>query len=126
MNNGVFTMKLADKIKKIRKEKKISQAELAEIAGINPNHLSRLETDKFSPTIPVLKKMANALEVSIDYLLDEETEDIPDVKIENKSLLDKVRLIDTLDEEDQQAITRIIDSMLTKQKMRTLLDGNAA
>jgi len=115
-------MDFAEKLKKIRKNKNVSQIELSEKIGISPNHFSRLETGKYMPSIPVLVKIAQALEVTIDYLVNGMDEDIPEIQIKNKSLLEKVKLIDNLDEEDQRAIIRIIDSMLTKTKMKSLLE----
>lgn len=121
---GIIDMNLAQNIKRFRKERKISQHELAEQAGINPNHLSRLETGKFYPTIPVLKKIAEVLDVPIEYLIKEGDGELPEIKIKNKSLMEKVRLIDSLDEDDQMVITKMIDTMLTKAKMKALLNEN--
>jgi hypothetical protein len=39
-------------------------------------------------------------------------------------LFERIRLIDQLEPEDQQAIMRVIDSMLTKHKMQRLLTGS--
>ena len=114
-------MDLAQKIKKIRKERKVSQHDLAEKVGINPNHLSRLETGKYNPSVSVLKKIAESLEVPVEYLMNDEDGDIPEIQVRNKSLLEKVKLIETLDEEDQEVITKIIDTMLTKAKMKAVL-----
>jgi len=36
------------------------------------------------------------------------------------------RLADSLDEADQQALVQVIDSMLTKHRMRSLLERGAA
>ena len=119
-------MILAEKIKMLRKKKKISQGQLAEAVGINAAHLSRLENDKYQPSMPVIKKMAEVLEVTVDYLLSEENEAVPEIKIRNKPLAERVKLIDSLDEEDQTALIRVIDSMLTKKKMRDLINSDMA
>ena len=119
-------MILAEKIKMLRKKKKISQGQLAEAVGINAAHLSRLENDKYQPSMPVIKKMAEVLEVTVDYLLSEENEAVPEIKIRNKPLAERVKLIDSLDEEDQSALIRVIDSMLTKKKMRDLINSDMA
>jgi transcriptional regulator with XRE-family HTH domain len=119
-------MTLGEKIRKLRKQKKLSQEALANEAGINSNHLSRLERGVFQPSIEVLKKLALTLEVNVDSLLSDEDEDRPEVSIQNKELSERIRLIDQLDPEDQQAIMRVIDSMLTKHRMQKLLSGNNA
>lgn len=48
-------MKLGEKIKLLRKGKKISQEELANMLKINRNYLSRIETGKSEPTSSVIK-----------------------------------------------------------------------
>lgn len=119
-------MEIGAKIKKLRKEKKLTQGELAERAGISGNHLSRLERGVFQPSIDVVKRLAKALDVNVDGILSGEDELAPAVSIKNKELTERVRMIDQLEPEDQQAIMRVIDSMLTKHRMQKLLTGAVA
>lgn len=120
-------MSLSEKIKKLRKGMKLSQERLAELAGINANHLSRLERGLFQPSADVLKRLAQVLNISADYLLSERDEvQTPEVKIENKTLAERLELIERLDPTDQQVIIRVIDSMLTQQRMRELLAHQSA
>lgn len=114
-------MELSQRIRFLRKKKGLNQGELAEKVGINPSHLSRLENGKYQPSVDALQKIAEALEVSVDFLLSDDESGELEVKIENKSLSERLRLIDTLDEADQQALIQVIDSMLTKQRMKQLL-----
>jgi hypothetical protein len=65
--------------------------------------------------LDVVQKLANALDVTIDYLVNDEQGDMKEVRIEDKGLLDRVKMIDSLDEEDKTALIRVIDSMLTKK-----------
>lgn len=41
---------LKNSIKQVRKEKSLSQRELAEIAGVSRNTISSIETGQFNPT----------------------------------------------------------------------------
>jgi len=59
---------LGKRIQELRKTKKISQEALAEIIGIEPNNLSRIENGRNYPTPENLAKIASALEISIDKL----------------------------------------------------------
>ena len=54
---------------KIRKKKGLSQAELAFLAGIAQSSLARYERGEMQPTIEVVKKIADVLNVSIEELL---------------------------------------------------------
>lgn len=60
---------LCNRIKALRKEKKITQEEMAARIGIDRASLSRIESGVFTPSTENLLKIANYLEVSVDYLL---------------------------------------------------------
>ncbi len=60
---------LSSNIKKLRKQKKLSQDKLARIADIPYNTLIKIESGRSNnPTFVTLSKLADALEVSIDEL----------------------------------------------------------
>ncbi|PKP17950.1 MAG: transcriptional regulator [Bacteroidetes bacterium HGW-Bacteroidetes-23] len=46
------------------------------------------------------------------------------VKVEDKTANEKVQLISQLDEEDKNAVYRIIDGMLSKNKFQTFFEQN--
>lgn len=48
-------------LRKIRREREISQQDLAATAGLAQNHISYLETGRVKPTLPSLNQWANAL-----------------------------------------------------------------
>ena len=61
---------LSANIKKLRKQKKLSQDKLARLADIPYNTLVKIESGKSNnPTFETLSKLADALEVSIDGLV---------------------------------------------------------
>ena len=64
-------------IKQEREQKGISQKEFAEKIGVPANTLCQWETGKREPDYEMLKKIANCLEVSTDYLLGIEEKEKP-------------------------------------------------
>lgn len=64
-----FTRQLATHLKKIRKEKKISQEELAHRAGLNSAYIGHLERGIYSPTLFVVWKIAKALGSTLNDFL---------------------------------------------------------
>lgn len=48
------------------------------------------------------------------------------VKIKDKTVSEKLQLIDQLEDEDKQAVYRIIDGMLTKSKFKDFFQKNVA
>lgn len=117
-------MGLAKNIKRLRKKMKWSQTQLAEQIGAHLSHINRIETGKYNPSLDVVQKLAQAFNVTIDYLVSDTEEDFNEVRIENKNLLEKIKLIDSLDDDDKSALMRVIDSMLTKKKILSLVTKN--
>lgn len=62
-------MTVSKRIKKLRKERNLSQAMLAEKAGLKPPAISQYESGARSPNFESLVKLSNALGVPSDYLL---------------------------------------------------------
>jgi len=58
-------LSLGEKIVLYRKRMKLSQAELAEIAGVSRNSISMLERGEYNPTLDQLRKISTALEVEL-------------------------------------------------------------
>ena len=58
---------LKNRLKEIRAEKKLSQAELAEMVGVSRNTISSIETGQFSPTA----KLALILCIALDRKFEE-------------------------------------------------------
>ena len=58
------------RLKEIRKRKGLSQEALAERADTSPNYLSRMERGTENPTLDMLIKIADALEVELWELFD--------------------------------------------------------
>ena len=64
-NNPAFKSRL----QKTRKLRELSQDELANKAGLASTAISHFESGKRKPSFDNLRKLADALEVSIDYLM---------------------------------------------------------
>lgn len=62
-------MSLGERIKLKRKEKKLTQKELARILGIDHTTISKWESDTYEPDTKNLNKLAEIFTVSTDYLL---------------------------------------------------------
>jgi transcriptional regulator with XRE-family HTH domain len=114
-------MSLADNLKRLRKKRGWSQTELAEQIGSHLSHINRIETGKYNPSLDVVQKLAAVFDVTIDYLVSDTDEDFKEVRIEDKNLMERIKLIDSLEEDDKMALIRVIDSMLTKKKILNLI-----
>jgi len=71
MNRDIELKKLAERIKAVRLEKKISQETLAHKCDFDRTYISMLERAKRNPTYFNLLRLCEGLEISISKLLEE-------------------------------------------------------
>lgn len=62
--------KLGEKIKRLRKERGLTQEKLAELANVDPKSIIAIETGKRNPTLKTLNKIAIALKIPLSPLLE--------------------------------------------------------
>lgn len=80
-------MSFGTKLQELRKEKGMTQEELANDLAITPQSVSKWENEQSTPDLDTLVKIAKILGVSCDYLLGNEVEAKVSVKEPNKLLL---------------------------------------
>lgn len=75
-------MTWAEKVKKLMSEKGFNQKKLSEKSGITEPSISRYLKGERTPRIDIVVNFAKALDVDINYLLDEEhMSGIQDIKV---------------------------------------------
>lgn len=94
-------VEFGDKLRRLRKEKNLTQKQLADRIGVKNSVISFYEMGDRIPSPEVIKKLAVALHVSADYLLgieNSETMDVSGLDTRDKALVRS--LIDTLREKN--------------------------
>uniref|UniRef100_UPI004057A577 helix-turn-helix domain-containing protein n=1 Tax=Agathobacter sp. TaxID=2021311 RepID=UPI004057A577 len=71
MNELDFAL-IGQRIKQVRSDKKLTQEYLANVTGVNVSHISNVETNKVKVSLTLLVGICNALDVTMDYLLENE------------------------------------------------------
>ncbi|WP_256434480.1 helix-turn-helix domain-containing protein [Flavobacterium sp. 28A] len=110
-----------EKIKVLRKSANMNQLELADKIHIHVTHLSKMENGHLLPSINIVQRLMKVFAVSADSLLNDSESGLVD--IQNNELNQQILLINQLDEDEKNALIKIINSMLTKKRMKDLLDG---
>ncbi|MDB4290951.1 helix-turn-helix transcriptional regulator [Cyclobacteriaceae bacterium] len=59
---------MKNKIRELRKQRGLTQEELAEIIGISRQAINAIEKEKFDPSLPTAFKMAKLFKTSIENL----------------------------------------------------------
>lgn len=86
---------ISQKLKKYRTAKKLTQAQLAELADISTIHLSHIETGAVSMSLDCLLRICDVLGITPNHLL------LSDSHLEKDSLLFKEQLNKLTDDEKQ-------------------------
>ncbi len=105
-------MALADNMMLLRKKKELSQAELGKMIGTSGDVIGRYERGDISPSIEAVAKIADALEVSVDYLIGKTKMEL------DKNTMRRIEDISTLSEENKSFVFNLIDMALRDLKTK--------
>ena len=89
---------LGDRIKDLRKQKNMSQSELADKVGISYAQIGRYETKGAQPPAETLKKIADALRVSPDFLIYGTSDEKAKTKLTDADLINQFKAIENMDD----------------------------
>jgi transcriptional regulator with XRE-family HTH domain len=105
-------MALADNMMLLRKKKELSQAELGKMIGTSGDVIGRYERGDISPSIEAVAKIADALEVSVDYLIGKTKMEL------DKDTMRRFEDISTLSQENKNFVLNMIDMALRDFKTK--------
>ena len=105
-------MTLGQQITALRKKKSFSQAELGKRVETSGDIIGRYERDEVKPSIDVVIRMADALEVSLDYLVGK-----TDLEMD-RSTLNRIREVAGLPEEDKKQVFLVMDALIRDFKAK--------
>lgn len=111
-------MLFGDRLAEIRRKKKISQDELAKKIGVHAPVIGRYERGEVKPSIEVAVKIAEALNVSLDYLVG--STDL----IMDKGIVSRIQNIQKLSDEDKGHLFALLDAFLLKCNIQNNLAAN--
>lgn len=106
--------------------KRFDSEKIASIADMQASNYSKIESGQRDISIEALDKVAKLFGMTVDEIIHFEGKVPKEVTIEDKSVSERVRMIEQLEEEDKQALYRIIDGMLTKYKFKDFFNKNVA
>jgi transcriptional regulator with XRE-family HTH domain len=105
-------MLFGERLLNTRRKKKISQDKLAKRIGVHAPIIGRYERNELNPYIEMAVKIANALEISLDYLTG-----ISDVEL-NKNITDIITNLQRLNFQDKEHVFTTINALIRDAKAR--------
>lgn len=117
-------MSLGSRLKQARDEKGLTQKELANLSGLYQAQICRYERGDCTPPSDVLKRLANALEVSSAYLIEGTGEDAAEEQIYDRVLLRQFKKIEQMQEKDREVIKVLIEAFIAKKEIQEIVQSS--
>jgi transcriptional regulator with XRE-family HTH domain len=117
-----LNMNIGEKIRKVREAKGLSQKEISAMVNMDQSQYSKIENDKTDPTTSTLEKIAKALGIDVSELFVSD-KIFKDINSADKTIMEKLRLIELLDNKEQQSIYNIVDGLVASKKLRDTLSN---
>jgi len=106
MNTGKIIVRL-------REQKNWNQSDLANASGVSRVMIGKYEREEAAPSIDAAKKIADAFEVSLDYLVGEGQNSKFD-----KKTLKRLHDLEALEEEKKKTLYDLMDTYIRDAKAR--------
>jgi transcriptional regulator with XRE-family HTH domain len=110
----------APRLRGLRTQKNLSQTELGLLSELHYTHIGRFERGASRPSGDTLKRLADALGVTSDYLLDGATDEAAKAKLEDRELLKQFQEVEQLSADDKVVVKILLDAFLTKKHLQVL------
>jgi transcriptional regulator with XRE-family HTH domain len=115
-------MDISEQIKKVRKNKGLSQQEIADKLAMNRVQYNRIETGKSDPTMNILQRIANVLDIDVVDFFEAKNNGI-EINAVNEPLLQKARLLEELDDVQKSSICNMIDIAIANKRLKEALSN---
>lgn len=102
-NTAVDFEKIGKRIRNLRIEKNLTQEYLSQKAGVNVSHISNIENNRVKISLSTLIAVANALDITVDYLLENEYN--TDAGIDSEI----IKKLEDFDNDKKERLIKIMD-----------------
>lgn len=119
-------MSIGQNIKKIREEKQLTQQQIAELIHMHRSNYSKIESGQREISIEALDKIARYFNMTIDQIVNFEGGLPKEITVEDKSLMEQLKLIRELEPEEKNMVFKMVDTFLTKKKFKEFFQQNVA
>lgn len=110
-----------DRLLNSRKSKGFSQQDLAKMADVHFTNVGKYERGEAIPSADVLNRIAKALEVSADYLLNGTVNEQASISLLDADLLQQFKKVEQLPERKKELVKEFLDAFLLKSNLKDLL-----
>lgn len=108
-------MSFGKRLLEARKNKGLSQEELAGQLGTKGPAIGRYERDEMKPSIDVAAKIASILDVSLDWLVGH-----TDMELDGK-MLERIQEVTQMKDKDREHVFAMLDAFIRQTKLQNVL-----
>ncbi len=119
-------MNTGQNIKKIREEKGMTQQQIAELIHMHRSNYSKIESGQREISVDALNKIAKYFGMTIDQIVNFDGAIPQEITVEDKTLMEQVKLIQELEPDEKNMVFKMVDTFLTKKKFKDFFNKNVA
>ncbi len=108
-------MDFGNRMMQARKEKSISREELGKVIGTSGAIVGRYERNDMKPSIEIAAKIAQALDVSLDFLTGSTS-----LILKDKKMIERLENIAQMPDLERNQIFNVVDALITGFKLKDL------
>ncbi len=117
-NHWTWLMTIRDHLIELRRERNLTQQEMADAIGVHVNQIRRYEAGATQPSLDVLKNIALTMNVTIDSLVFGEGERDPtdDLRLQFEA-------VSRMPEEEKKIVKALLEGMIVKYQTKQMIGG---
>ena len=115
-------MTFGQRVTLVRREKKLTQAQLGTAIGTTGDMIGKYERDAIKPSIEVAAKMADALDCTLDYLIRNIQDNGDKEKHISSTLIAYFNKVEKLSAKDKEHVLAVIDAFTAKSKIQSIME----
>lgn len=96
----------------------LTQQQLADLSNVHISNIGRYERGDAQPSAEVLNRIAKALEVSPDFLMNGTIEDKAENSLDDNDLLNQFRKVEKLPDDKKRLVKEFLDAFLFKYNIQ--------
>ena len=109
----LLVMEIGNTITQLRKQRGLSREDLGNTVGTSGAVIGRYERGEITPSVEIANKIANALDVSLDYLVGNAS-----TVVRDKKILERMETIADMPEAEQAQIFNVIDALIRDHRAK--------
>lgn len=114
-------MALGNRIQDLRKQKGLTQADLAELVKVSLTQMQRYEAKGVQPPANVLLSIANVLDTSVDFLMSGDKNQRVKQALKDAELINQFKAVEQMSDKDKGVIKALIDAFITKKQLQKMV-----